>query len=130
MKPGDICFKSIQGLTTVVSEQNVMLRDLVPNLILLLDVEGPLSTEDAPTRSVDVQRVTMGSYSATSVSIRNVVADLGQFSLIRWTAVPGNGKRELEDGIGLSFLSAIESISSIVASATQISALRRASFRP
>jgi hypothetical protein len=60
-----------------------MLRNLVPKLKFLLDVEGPLSTEDVPTRSVDVQCVTMGSYSATRVRIRNFVADRGQFSMIR-----------------------------------------------
>jgi hypothetical protein len=68
---------------------------LVTNLKLLLEVEGPMSTEDVTTRSADVQRVTRGSYSATSVRISNFVADLGQFALIRWRALPDNGKREL-----------------------------------
>jgi hypothetical protein len=37
-----------------------MLRNLMQNLKLLLEVEGPLSTEDVNTRSADVQRVTNG----------------------------------------------------------------------
>jgi hypothetical protein len=37
-----------------------MLRNLVQNLKLQLEVEGPLSTEDVTTRSADVQRVTNG----------------------------------------------------------------------
>jgi hypothetical protein len=57
----------------------------------------------------------MGSYSATRASIRNFVADLGQCSVIRRRAVPDNRKRDLELGIGLLFLSAIESISRMVA---------------
>jgi hypothetical protein len=115
MKPVDICFKSMQGLTTVISEQYLMLRNLVTNLQLLLQVERPLSAEDVRIISADVERVTRGSYSATRVSTRNFVADLGQLALIRWRALPENGKRELEDGLGFLFLSAIESIFNIVA---------------
>jgi hypothetical protein len=95
----------MEVLTTVISEQHVMLPDLVTNLKLLLEVEGLMSTEDVTTRSADVQRVTRGSYSATRVSIRNFVADLGHFGLIRWSALLDNGKRELEVGIGMLFLS-------------------------
>jgi hypothetical protein len=49
------------------------------------------------------------------VSIRNFVVDLGNFVLNRWRALPDKGKRQLEDGIGLSSLSAIESISLMAA---------------
>jgi hypothetical protein len=115
MNPVDMCFKSIQGLTTVVSEHYVMLRNFVTNLKLLLEVEGLLSTEDVTTLSADVQRVTTGPYSATRASIRNFVAGLVQFSVIRWRAVPDNSKPELKDGIGMLFLSAFEIISSMVA---------------
>jgi hypothetical protein len=62
IKPVDICFKSMQGLTTVVSEQFVMLQNLDTNLKLLLEVEGPFSIEYVTTRSADAQRVTMGSF--------------------------------------------------------------------
>jgi hypothetical protein len=115
MKPVDVGFKSMQGLTTVISEQYMMLRHLVANLKILLEAEGSMSTDDITTLSADIQRVTRGCYSATRMSIRNFVADLGHFALIRWRALPDNGKRELEDGIGLLLLSAIESISSIAA---------------
>jgi hypothetical protein len=74
-----------------------------------------MSTADVTTLSADIQRVTQGSYSATRVSIRNFVADLGHFALNRWRALPDNSERQLEDGIGLLFLSAIESISIIAA---------------
>jgi hypothetical protein len=57
----------------------------------------------------------MESYSATRASNRNFVVGLGQGSLIRRTAVPDNRKRDLENGIGLLFLSAIASISRMVA---------------
>jgi hypothetical protein len=93
-------------------EQYVMLRNLVTNLEFLLVAEWPMSTEDVTTRSADVQRVTRGSYSATRVIIRNFAADLGQFALVRWRALPDNGKRQLEDSINVLFLSAIENISS------------------
>jgi hypothetical protein len=109
------CLKNMQGPTTLILEQYVMLRNLVTNLKLLLEVEGPVSTEDVTTRSAGVRRVTRGSYPATRVSIRNVVADLAQFALIRWRAPPDNGKRELENSIVVLFLYAIESISSIAA---------------
>jgi hypothetical protein len=115
MKPVDICFKSMQGLTTVISEQYMMLRSLVTNLTLLLEVKEPISAEDETNLSAEIQRVTLGSYSATRVSIRNFVADLGHFALNRWRVLPDKGKRQLEDGIGLLFLSAIESISLIAA---------------
>jgi hypothetical protein len=84
-------------------------------LKLLLEVEGPISTGDVTTQTADVQRVTRGRYSTTRVSIRKFVADLGQFALVRWRALPDNGNRELEEGIGMLFLSVIESISSIAA---------------
>jgi hypothetical protein len=42
-----------------------------------------MSTDDVTNRSADVQRVIRRSFSATRVSIRNFVADLGQFGLIR-----------------------------------------------
>jgi hypothetical protein len=87
--------------------------ELGDKIEIAVDVEGPLSTEDVTTRPADVQRVTLGSYSATSVSIRNFVSDLGQFALIRWSAFPDNGKRELEDSFGVLFLSAIASISKV-----------------
>jgi hypothetical protein len=108
MKPVDICFKSMQGLTTVLSEQYVMLRNLVRNLKLLLEAERPMPTEDVTNQFADVQCVTRRSYLATRVSIRNFFANLGHFALIRWRDLPNNDKRELEDGIGLLFLSAIE----------------------
>jgi hypothetical protein len=57
MKPVDICIKSMQGLTTVISEQYVMLRNLVINLKLLFEVDRPMSTGDVTTRSANVQRV-------------------------------------------------------------------------
>jgi hypothetical protein len=81
----------MQGPTTVISEQYLMLWNLVTNLQLLLLVEGPLSAEDVRIVAADVERVKRGSYSATRVSIRNFVADLGQFALIRWRAL-----REME----------------------------------
>jgi hypothetical protein len=49
------------------------------------------------------------------VSIKNFVADLGQFALIRWRTLPDNGKCELEDSIGVFFHSAFKSTSSIAA---------------
>jgi hypothetical protein len=73
MKPVDICFKSMQ----VVFELYVIFLNLETNFKLLLEVEGPLFTVDVTTRSADVQRVTMGSYSVTRASIKNFVADLG-----------------------------------------------------
>jgi hypothetical protein len=60
MKPVDFCLKNMQGLTTLIHEQYVTLRNLVTNLKLLLEVEGPMSTEDVTTRSADAQRVTLG----------------------------------------------------------------------
>jgi hypothetical protein len=83
MKPMNICFKSMQGLTTVISEKYMMLRSLVTNLKLLLEVEGPISADDETTLSADIQRVTLGSYSATRVSIRNITTELGHFALNR-----------------------------------------------
>jgi hypothetical protein len=91
MTPVDFCLKNMQGLTTLIREQYVMLRNLVTNLKLLLEVEGPMSTEDVTTRSADVQRVTRGSYLATRVSVRYFIA--GHFALVRWRALPDNGKR-------------------------------------
>jgi hypothetical protein len=115
MKPVEICFRSMQGLTTVISEYYMMFRSLVTNLKLLLEVEGPISADDKITLSADVQHVTLGSYSATRTSIRNFVADFGHFALNRWRALPDKGKRQLEVSIGLLLLSAIESISLIAA---------------
>jgi hypothetical protein len=90
-----------------------MFGNLITNLKLLL--EGLMPTEDVTTRPADVQRVTHGSYSATSVNIRNFVSDLEQFALVRWRALPDNGERDLEKSIGVLFLYAIGSISSIAA---------------
>jgi hypothetical protein len=113
MVPVDLCLNNMQGLTTLKHEQYVMFRNLITNLKLLLEVEGLMSTEAVTTRPADVQRVTLGSYSATRVSIRNFVSDREQFALVRWTALPDNGERDLEESIGVLFLYAIESISSI-----------------
>jgi hypothetical protein len=110
IKPVDICFKAHAEPLTVIFGQFVMLPNLVTDLKLLLEFMGLMSTEEVTTRSTDVQCVTRGHYSATRVSIGNFVADLGHFALIRRRTIPDIGKRELEDGIGLLLLSAIESI--------------------
>eukprot|EP00171_Calliarthron_tuberculosum_P023835 IDg23835t1 len=80
MKPVDICFRSMQGHTTIISEQYIMLENLVFNLKCLVEVDGPLPAEDVITLSADVQRVTRESYSVTRESIRNFIADLGHLS--------------------------------------------------
>jgi hypothetical protein len=130
MKAVDICFKSMQGLTTVISEQYMMLRSLVTNFKLLLEVEGPISADDETTLSADFQLVTLGSYSATRVSIRNFVVDLGNFVLNRWRALQDKGKRQLEDGIGLLSLSAIECISLLAAERDSFNGVTADKFPP
>jgi hypothetical protein len=83
MRKVELCFKSMQGLATVLYKQYAMFRSLVTNLELLLDVDGPISAEDVTTLSADIQRITLRSYSATRVSIRNFAADCWHFELNR-----------------------------------------------
>jgi hypothetical protein len=106
----------MQGLATVVSKQYEMFRSLVTNFELLLDVDGPISAEDVTTLSADMQRITLRSYSATRVSIRNFAADFLAFRIESVEASPGQRQSSARGRpIGLLFLSAIESISIIAA---------------
>lgn len=63
MKPVNVCFKSMQGRLTIVSEQNAMLRRLAESLKILMEVEaqGPVSLRPVD----DSERDTLGGCSVT-----------------------------------------------------------------
>jgi hypothetical protein len=64
MEPVDICFKSLQGMTTIISEQGNSLQSLASSLRGLLVMEGPLPpTCLAPRGASGDDRYVLGAKS-------------------------------------------------------------------
>jgi hypothetical protein len=117
MEPVDICFKILQGLTTITSEQDDLLHSLVSSLRALLVIKGLLSPTSLSFKrnSVDDSNVLGAKFATTKSNVADFIADLGSFAL-RF-----QGNWELEDaqsvqvGTCKMFLATVEKISAISA---------------
>jgi hypothetical protein len=83
MEPVDICFKSLQGMTTIISEQGNSLQSLASSLRGLLVMEGPLPpTCLAPRGASGDDRYVLDAELATTTSnMADFIADLGSFAM-------------------------------------------------
>jgi hypothetical protein len=113
MAPVDVCFKRMQGLTTIVSEQEAMLDKLAGDLRDMLEMNGPIRNGALMEMSKDDACVTSKELSADRSSIRDMFAYLGHFSLSRYTALADEEKERLESAVGKLFLNAREGITAI-----------------
>jgi hypothetical protein len=103
----------MQGLKTVVTEQNAMLDKLAGDLRDLLEMNGPLSDSDLIKMSKDDAHVIPKQFSADRSSVRDLFADLGHFALYRFSALADEDRQRLEYDIVKLFLNALESINAI-----------------
>jgi hypothetical protein len=83
MDPVDTCFKSLQGLTTIISEQDDLQRSLASSFRPLLVMKGPLpSAELAAYRSRSRKIYVFGAELATTrPNVADFIADLGSFAM-------------------------------------------------
>jgi hypothetical protein len=128
MGPVDVFFKRMKGLTTVFSEQFAMLDKLAGHLRDILEMNCQISNCDMMEMSQDDACVTSKDLSADRSSFRDMFADLGHFSLSRYTALADDDKERLEFAVGKLFLNAREGITAIAQSVPQVTQYRRISY--
>jgi hypothetical protein len=115
MEPVDICFKSLQGLTTIISEQDNLLQSVASSLRALLVMEGPLLPTSLAARGASGDdRYVLGAELATTTSnVTEFIADLGSFAMSCHGTLEPEEARAVELGIGKMFLSGVEKLSAI-----------------
>jgi hypothetical protein len=128
MAPVDFCFKRMQGLTTVVSEQDVMLDKLAGDQRDILVMNGPIRNGALMEISKDDACVPSKEFSADRSSVRALFADLGHSALSRYTGLADDDKERLESAVGGLFLNARECITAIGADVPPITQYRRISY--
>jgi hypothetical protein len=102
----DICFQSLQGLTTTFSEQDDLLHSVVSSLRAPLVTEGPLSPTSLSFKrtSCDDSNV-LGAESATTRSnVADFIVDLGSLALRCHGKLEPEEAQAVEVGIGKMFL--------------------------
>jgi hypothetical protein len=115
MAPVDICFQSLQGLTTIISEQDDLLHSLVSSLWALLVMEGPLSPTSLSFKrtSGDDSNVLGAEFATTRSNVADFIADLGSLALSCHGKLEPEEAQAVEVGIGTIFLASVEKISAI-----------------
>jgi hypothetical protein len=115
MDPVDIGFKVLQGLTTIISEQDNLLQSLALSLRGLLVMEGLLLPPSlAARRACGDNRYVLGAELATTTSnVADFNADLGSFAMSCHGTLEPEEARADEFGIGKMFLGSVEKISAI-----------------
>jgi hypothetical protein len=115
MEPVDICFKSLQGLTTIISEQDDLLQSLVSSLRAMLVMEGPLLPTNliAKRTSGDDNDLLGAELATTRSNVTDFIADLGSFAMNCHQNLQPEEARSIEVGIGKLFLASVEKISAI-----------------
>jgi hypothetical protein len=115
MAPVDICFQSLQGFTTIISEQDDLLHSLVSSLRALLVMEGPLSPTSLSFKrtSGDDRNVLGAEFATTRSNVADVIADLGSLALSCHGKLEPEEAQAVEVGIGTMFLASVEKISAI-----------------
>jgi hypothetical protein len=111
----DICFKSFQGLTTIIFEQNYLLHSLVSSLRALLDIEGPPSpTSVSIKRNSGVDSNILGAeFATTRSSFADFIAGLGFLALSCRGKFEPEEAKAAEVGIGTTLPASVEKISAI-----------------
>jgi hypothetical protein len=79
VEPVDICFKSLQGLTTIFSEQDKLFQSLASSLRALLVMEGPFPPTSLAARgaSGDDKYVLGAELATTTSNAAYFMADMG-----------------------------------------------------
>jgi hypothetical protein len=115
MEPVDICFKRLQGLTTIISENDNFLQSLALSLRALLVMEGSLPPTSLAARGASGdERYVLGAELATTTSnVADFLADLGSFATSCHGTVEPEEARAVEFGIGKMFLGSVEKIPAI-----------------
>jgi hypothetical protein len=115
MEPVDICFYKLQGLTTIISEQDGNLMNLASTLRLLVVVEGPLTAEQILSKKNDEQMIVVEELATSRFSLRNFIADLGMFVYSTYNSLLPEDANSVEIGVEKMFVAAAEKISSFCA---------------
>jgi hypothetical protein len=126
MEPVDVCFRKMQGLSTLLGEQKEALRRLVHALKGIVCVEGPFTTiEIEHEKSImaasdnSISRndpVSVGQYYVVRrAAVSEFISDLGIFCENMYRSLSDENNRSLEQAIGLLFVAAVEEIQKIQA---------------
>jgi hypothetical protein len=131
MEPVDKCFKRLQGLTTIISEQDSSLLSLASSLRALLVMEGrslvhPLAAKGT---SGDDSNVLGAKVATTTSHAADFISDLGSFAKNCHGALEQEEARAVDVGIGKMFLARVEKKSAIPRSATPATAQAQKSCR-
>jgi hypothetical protein len=115
LEPVDICFKSLQGLTTIVSGQDNFLQSLASSLRALHVMEGPPPPTSLAARwASGDERYVLGAELATTTSnVADFIADLGSFATSCHETLKPEEAGAVEFGIGKMFLGSVEKIPAI-----------------
>jgi hypothetical protein len=115
MEPVDICFKSLQGFTTIIFEHDNLLQSLASSLRALLVMEGPLPPTSLAARGASRDdRYDFGAELATTTSnVVDFIADLVSFAMSCHGTLEPEEARAVEFGRGKMFLGSVEKISAI-----------------
>jgi hypothetical protein len=113
-EPVDICFKSLQGLTTIISEQDNLLQSIASSLrVCYLWKAHFLLILAARGASGDDIYVLGAELGTTTSNMADFIADLGSFEMSCPGTLEPEEARAVEFGIGKMFLGKVEKISAI-----------------
>lgn len=111
-----ITFRSLEGLTTLVSQQREGLRHLHGVYARLFNASGPLSTEDADVVDLGVAVVSDDRlYSLQLSDIKAVLEDLGMFVLDKIEETGADAMTGLVKDIAVCTVNLIADVASVVA---------------
>lgn len=106
-------FRKIQGLTTLISQQDAELKQLISNLIHEVGAIGPLT--DEAVGALDLSRyVVSGHYAVLLDNIREFALGLASWTDAIISQADANEVHELLEDIGKAFIVACDRIDNIV----------------
>jgi hypothetical protein len=114
MEPVDSCSRKLQGLSTLISEQENLLKTLTRSLRSLLAIAGPYSPADVASfrdaQPADELIVVGSQYVVTRSAIRDLVQDMGSFAMELHGRATKDDALEVEIAIGRLFVKGLEGI--------------------
>ena len=110
----NIAFQDLQGITTLISQQRVRLKELVNTYILMSQMEGHIC-EDQLQNTDPLVSSTKGSFKVTYAHVRSYMDNLGRWVLVTMDAMEESSRNHLVSCIAAVFLHLADGISSIVA---------------
>jgi hypothetical protein len=114
MEPVDKCFRKLQGLSTLVVEQDALLGELVHALHGILTMEGPLEPTNIAARKSEGAIVGI-QFSASLSAVVDFINDLGIYAQDFLLKISDNEAADLKFAIGEMFIKGVEGIRNIQA---------------